>query len=342
VALAYAAALLLGASSRADAADAEPAAGGAGKPDLAPAPKVTAVPRTAAAPAAPPTDPDPNREAARRYQRGVDLYDDGDYRGALVEFKQAYATGARVGVLYDIGRTEVQLGDHAAALRTFGRYLAEAGADAGHRAEVEAGIARLRTRVGRIAVSVDAAARCELTVDDEPAGTTPMETPLVVTAGPRKVAVNCANQGVTASRVEVAAGETVRVELHPPPPPIAAVRAAMAASAGDGSAPAPTTRPFMMAWTATGLLLMGTAAVGTAALVEQGRLNALRSTYPVTERQLDRQSSLVSGLSLSTDIIGAATAATAAIASWLTVKYHRERRVHGPVHARGMSLGGTF
>jgi hypothetical protein len=87
---------------------------------------------------------------------------------------------------------------------------------------------------------------------------------------------------------------------------------------------------------------MGTAAVGTAALVEQGRLDALRGTYPVTERQLDRQSQLVKGLSLTTDIIGAATVATTAIATWLTVKYHRERRIHSAVHARGMSIGGTF
>ncbi|HWE28509.1 MAG TPA: hypothetical protein VHB97_10930, partial [Polyangia bacterium] len=50
-----------------------------------------------------------SREAGRHFQRGVDLYADGDFRGALVEFKKAYTVWPRANVLYDIGQTEYQL-----------------------------------------------------------------------------------------------------------------------------------------------------------------------------------------------------------------------------------------
>ena len=47
-----------------------------------------------------------SREAGKHFQRGVDLYNDGDFRGALVEFKKAYSVWPRANVLYDIGQTE--------------------------------------------------------------------------------------------------------------------------------------------------------------------------------------------------------------------------------------------
>src|SRR6476659_10093471 len=102
------------------------------------------------------------REAGKHFQRGVDLYNDGDFRGALVEFKKAYATWPRANVLYDIGQTEYQLLDYASALKTMERYLAETGPNAAHRAEVESTVEILIGRVGSLALVLDAdAAGCE-------------------------------------------------------------------------------------------------------------------------------------------------------------------------------------
>src|SRR5438874_7689952 len=120
----------------------------------------------------------PSREAAKHFQRGVDLYNDGDFRGALVEFKKAYGLWPRANVLYDIGQTEYQLLDYASALRTMERYLAETGANAPHRAEVEASVEVLRGRVGRVILTTDPA--CDITIDDQPVGTSPIDTPILV------------------------------------------------------------------------------------------------------------------------------------------------------------------
>src|SRR5256885_16070504 len=100
---------------------------------------------------------DNSRDAAKHFQRGVDLYNDGDFRGALVEFKKAYGLWPRANVLYDVGQTEYQLLDYASALRTMERYLAETGSNAPHRAEVEASLEVLRGRVGRVLLTTDPA-----------------------------------------------------------------------------------------------------------------------------------------------------------------------------------------
>src|SRR5215813_3558282 len=99
-----------------------------------------------------------SREAGKHFQRGVDLYNDGDFRGALVEFKKAYGTWPRANVLYDIGQTEYQLLDYAGALKTMERYLAETGPSAPHRGEVESTVEVLRGRVGRILLTTDGGA----------------------------------------------------------------------------------------------------------------------------------------------------------------------------------------
>ncbi len=280
-----------------------------------------------------------SREAGRHFQRGVDLYADGDFRGALVEFKKAYTVWPRANVLYDIGQTEYQLLDYASALKTMERYLAETGPNAAHRSDVEATVEILRGRVGRVALDIEGNyPGCEVSVDDQPQGTTPIDAPILVSVGSRKVAVSCA--GRTASRrVEVAAGEVVRVELAPPPPPIAAVQAAI----DKPHAPSPpTSHGLIVGWTITGILLGGTIGLGTATLVENQHLSSLRNSFPVSRAALDHQTSLTSGLAIGADITGAVTVVAAGVSTWLTVKYAKERRLHIGLAGAGARLSTSF
>ena len=281
-----------------------------------------------------------SREAARHFQRGVDLYNDGDFRGALVEFKKAYSVWPRANVLYDIGQTEYQLLDYASALRTMERYLAETGPNAAHRADVESTVDVLRGRVGRLVVNTDGGA-CDVTIDDQPAGTTPLDGPLLVSVGQRRVAVSCTAGRATSKRVEVAAGETVHVELKVPPAPIAAVRAAMNGPAGDGTAGKPG-KSFITGWIVSGVLVAGTIALGTATLVEQSQLSSLRNSFPVVKSDLDRQGALTTGLAITSDVLGALSVAAVGVSTYLTIKYERTQHVKIGVTARGIQVGGTF
>jgi len=283
-----------------------------------------------------------SREAGKHFQRGVDLYNDGDFRGALVEFKKAYATWPRANVLYDIGQTEYQLLDYAGALKTMERYLAETGPNAQHRQEVEATVEVLRGRVGRVMLTTDGGA-CDVLVDDQPAGTTPLDGPLLVSVGPRKIAVHCAGDRAAIKRLEVAAGETTRLELKvPQPATIAAVRAAMPGAVPEKAPPLPPGHGYVTAWIVSGVLVAATVDMGTATLVEQHNLEAMRASYPVQKSTLDHYQGLTTGLAITSDILGAASLAAVGVATYLTVKHERGKRLHVGVTARGLSVGGTF
>ena len=116
-------------------------------------------------------------------------------------------------MLYNIGQAEYQLQEYAPALRTLERFLADTGPNAAHRAEVQQTVEVLRGRVGHIALSSDRAG-CEVTIDDQPAGTTPLTEPVLVSIGRRKVALACAGWPRATRDVEVAAGETARLDLE--------------------------------------------------------------------------------------------------------------------------------
>jgi hypothetical protein len=269
---------------------------------------------TAAAPARAQSEP-PAKEASRHFQRGVDLYSEGDIRGALVEFKRAYSLLPRAPVLYNIGQAEYQLQEYAPALRTLERFLADTGPNAAHRAEVQQTVEVLRGRVGHLALSSDRAG-CEVTIDDQPAGTTPLADPVLVSIGRRKVALACAGSPRVTRDVEVAAGETARLDLKVGSSPAAAAADPTLAAPG-APPPRPAARRGTVAWIVTGALAVATAGVYTAALLEARRLDQLRATYPVTSARLDNQARATTRLALAGDLLAAGTIVSAGVASYL-------------------------
>jgi hypothetical protein len=282
----------------------------------------------------------PNREAGAHFQRGVELYNDGDFRGALVEFKRAYAIWPRANVLYDIGQTEFQLLDYAAALKTMERYLAETGANAAHRAEVEGTVEVLRGRVGRLAVSADAEG-CDVLVDDQPAGTTPAS--VLVSVGPRKVAVTCNGRPPAVRTVEVTAGEVTRVDLRGLRAP--STLPALRASVPPPKEPEPhrmTKAGLAACWSVTALVGAATVATGASTLVQQSRLQQLKTSFPVTSDQLDKQAQLVLGLSIASDVLGAATLAMAGVSTWATLRFEKDRKLRIGLAGSQLMLKATF
>src|SRR5262245_54854214 len=56
------------------------------------------------------------KEATARFERGLALYDDGDYDAALVEFSRAYELSPTYKVLYNIAKIERVKNDYSSAL----------------------------------------------------------------------------------------------------------------------------------------------------------------------------------------------------------------------------------
>src|SRR5262249_16730948 len=147
------------------------------------------------------------------------------------------------------------------ALRTMERYLAETGANAVHRSEVETTLETLRARVGKIVLATDAN-DCEVSVDEQPVGVTPLVQPILVSVGTRKLAVTGSGRPAASRAVGGVAGETVRIDLKLRPPPPAVLRLPPI------TAPAPVVertspkKQMAIGWSVTGVLLAATIGVG--------------------------------------------------------------------------------
>ncbi|HEU4731668.1 MAG TPA: tetratricopeptide repeat protein, partial [Kofleriaceae bacterium] len=237
-------------------------------------------------------------DAGKHFQRGVTLYNEADYRAALVEFRRAYEIAPNPAVLYNIGQTYFQLQNYAAALMALGRYLTEAGSSAAHRREVEQTIDTLQARVGKIAVTTSLP-DCDITVDDEPVGKTPLADPVLVSIGRRKVSALRDGRVVETRFVDVAAGDTVNLNLSIGE---AGARGVPLAPGPDDKPPA--NRAVRIGWITTGVLGAGAVSTGVVAWLASRDLSDARKS--VTSREdLDSKSSRVSKFALAADILGA-------------------------------------
>ena len=278
----------------------------------------------------------PVKEAAKHFHRGVALYSEADYRGALTEFKRAYEIAPNASVLYNVGETYYQLQNYAAALAVFERYLTEAGTTAPHRREVEQTLDTLRTRVGSVRITTNVP-DCELTVDDDLVGKTPLDAPLVVSVGRRKVTAMHTGRAPETRFVEVSAGDTAEVALSLTPLGGAAARPAVAAPGETGGVDL-----VKAGWVATGALAAGTVATGIWAYVASRQLQDARRAFPTTGAELDSKSSRARTLAIVADLVGAATVVAGAVTLKLTLSRSSSHEVHVAVVPGGLQVAGTF
>lgn len=246
------------------------------------------------------------KKAGKHFQRGVALYNEADYRAALVEFRRAYEVAPNAAVLYNIGQTYYQLQSYAQALTTLERYLAEAGDNATHKKDVEETVDILKSRVGKLAIAVNLDG-CEVTVDDELAGKTPIGEPVLVSIGRRKVIAMCEGRAAETRIVEVAAGDLLEVKIALAvlsPSSASSAAAAVAARPSSSKTSAATWRKI--GWTTTGVLAAGAVTTGVLALLASNDLDEERKTYPSSLEDLDDKSKKVRRYSIAADVLGAA------------------------------------
>ncbi len=158
------------------------------------------------------------REAATHFDRGVKLYDEQDWRAALIEFERAYALLPHFRVLFDIGQCRYQLRDYVGALGAFQKYLAQGGTELppARRDQAQSAVDELRGRVAHLRVTADVDG-AEITVDDAVVGTTPLAAPLLVGTGRRKIAASKPGRVSAVRVIDVAGDDAVDVAFRLPP-----------------------------------------------------------------------------------------------------------------------------
>ena len=153
-------------------------------------------------------------EAAARYKRGTELYSEGNYSAALIEFKKAYELTNAYKVLYNIGQVCYQLQDYVCALSSFEDYLKRGGpAVAGPRKEaVEAEIKKLKPRIATVSIKSNVEG-AEVTIDDIPRGKTPI-TGLLLSAGSHHMSVTKGGKIPVTRVIDVAGATTPTIDVE--------------------------------------------------------------------------------------------------------------------------------
>ncbi len=253
-------------------------------------------------------------EARSHYSRGMELYNEGDYRLALIEFQRANDLAPSAKVLYNIGEVYYQLNEYAQAYRTLTRYLDMVGSDISpqKRADVEHELQTLRTRTATITIKLNVP-EADVSVDDFSFGKTKNGTELLVDAGRRKITIARAGL-ITETRTLTLAGTDqaeVAVVLKAPPPP-------------PQVAPAPEPSYTWVGWAATGVLAAGAVTTGILTLNAQSKLEADRTGYVPTSEQdgrdrLQSREDTVRTYGIVTDVLIGATLVTAGVALYFTL-----------------------
>jgi opacity protein-like surface antigen len=150
-----------------------------------------------------PVDP----EVQRHFGAGNDLYLEGKYADALVEYDAAYELSRNWKILYNRGQCLVMLRREPEAIDAFERYLASGGDEIppARRREVEADLPKLRARLGTILVQ-GAPAGSTIFVDGRVAGRTPLAAPIPAGAGNHELVVQPPSGAAATATVRVIAG----------------------------------------------------------------------------------------------------------------------------------------
>jgi hypothetical protein len=166
--------------------------------------------------AAAPSDSVARAEAARRFDRGLQLFNEGDNAGALAEFKRAYALTRDPTVLFNTVVVYAAMNRPVEALGALETLLAAPGnLSAPRKARAETMRGELAARVSTLDVRSNVPG--VISVDGIEVGRTPLSSPVPVSSGHRVVEV--AAPGHTASRkaIDIAGGEaqSLAFELVP-------------------------------------------------------------------------------------------------------------------------------
>jgi hypothetical protein len=265
------------------------------------------------------------RDADRHFERGVALYTEADYRGALIEFMRAYTLAPNGVVLFNIGETQYQLRDYAAALATFQQYLVEVPDDS-HRALAVRNIKELRGRVGELRV-VTIPPGATISINDRVVGQAPLEKPVIVGIGHLDVRAVLPGRPPVQHPIEIAAEDEVLATMEIPPAP-AAIGASTprGTNLDDRSSDGVLSRPSSRTagWVATGILAGGAVAFGVLALNASSELRDARTEFPTTSERLDQLSSRTRTLSIAADSFAAAALLVGGITLYATIDSNRQ------------------
>lgn len=264
------------------------------------------------------------QEAARRFERAIKLYEEGDYTLALAEFERVYQLVPDYRVLYNISQVSIQLGRYARAFRTLKDYLSRGAAELTpeRAAAVQADLTQLAGKVARVTVQIEPAG-AQVKVDGVAVGRSPLPEPLVVDVGEHQIQVELPGYVAQSQTLTFAGGDRRDATFALQPAPAVVAPAAPLGQrdkprATSPSADARTTSNrgtwLGLGWTATGALAAGAIVSGALGASAASDLRDLKGTTTADARaELERAQSRARTRLLVADVLGAAALATGVV-----------------------------
>jgi len=150
-------------------------------------------------------------DAAKRFDRGLQLFDEGDNAGALAEFKQTYATLPNPVVLYNIGLVYAAMGRPVDAVEALKQVVEDPSLSVPQRERAQRTLGDQSARIGRLSItSTPPGARISL--DGVDLATTPLLAPLQVSTGSH--VIGAVAEGYALARKEVVVAGNAEASVH--------------------------------------------------------------------------------------------------------------------------------
>ncbi len=248
-------------------------------------------------------------DARARFERGAQLFSEGAYDAALLEFRRAHELDSgKFQVLYNIAQVYYQLNDYAEALRSFEDYLAKGGGQVPPErlVDVKKEVEKLRLRVARVDIRSNVEGT-EISVDDVSLGKTPFQRPVVLNAGRRRISAMASGYLPLAKVVEVAGADSIAVNLELQKADNRSSSTAEPAPGGSQpAAPAGESRSIpWIGWGITGALAASAVVTGIVAMSASSTLKDQQNSLTATKGDLDDSSGRVRGFGIASDILTA-------------------------------------
>jgi tetratricopeptide (TPR) repeat protein len=289
-------------------------------------PAASAESAEAAASTAPPENEAAVKEAAERYERGLQLYSEGEAALALIEFERAHDLVSDYRVLYNIGQVRIQLGRYASARDALQQYLEQSGDDLppDRKTAVEADLQMLVGRTAHLKVITNEPG-AEIVMDGIVVGQTPMSEPLLVDAGVRAVAVQKQGFQSNSTRISLAGRDERELTLNITKIP--EVKTEPGRVVVEKRIEREVVRPrqtddtlMWIGWTATGTLALGAGIAGYFGITKANDLESMRTDYGVKPDQLNKTKSQARTLFIIADLAGAAAVVLGSVSLYLTLQ----------------------
>lgn len=243
------------------------------------------------------------QEARARFDRGLQLYADGDYQLALIEFDRAYLLVNNYRVLYNIGQVSIQLRRYARARQALEQYLQKGGVEIPdqRRQEVLLDIERLKSRTAHVAVVLSQQG-AQILVDGAPVATTPLKEPLLLAAGKHSLQARAPGYDTIEEHFVLAGGDRVtwKPQLTETKAPVVKVENRTIVVEKN---PELGETWLWLGWGTTGVLALGAVTTGVLGLDAASDLEDLRNQTDPTPGELQDAQSRAKRMFLATDIL---------------------------------------